>query len=269
MEQAEEEWGRDEPGKQREITVSLFFFSLQLSRTRGRHSERRVASCTPSSTLDSYALARGSCIDCPFAVRRLLQLLLVLLILSWRPPSSSGPAQPAVSRVTGGMAGCAKRCKQGLVKFVLSLHRLVTGTLSKGSLPSGESKANLPGCTAVPSAGVRAQTCVPQTAQKRASDPSCSTVSTDSSHCQSRSELEPAGAAIYGAALQSVGVFDHQALSYSLGLAPACEQLTHRLRARPPRSSRSMGFVLMTQTTLSQFEAQVQFSLPLPLVSLS
>lgn len=30
------------------------------------------------------------------------------------------------------MAGCAKRCKQGFVKFVLSLHRLVTGTLIKG-----------------------------------------------------------------------------------------------------------------------------------------
>ncbi|CAB1337103.1 unnamed protein product, partial [Coregonus sp. 'balchen'] len=29
------------------------------------------------------------------------------------------------------MAGCAKRCKQGLVKFVLSLHKLVTGTLKK------------------------------------------------------------------------------------------------------------------------------------------
>lgn len=30
------------------------------------------------------------------------------------------------------MTGCAKRCKQGFVKFVLSLHRLVTGTLIKG-----------------------------------------------------------------------------------------------------------------------------------------
>uniref|UniRef100_A0AAQ5YFQ2 EF-hand domain-containing protein n=1 Tax=Amphiprion ocellaris TaxID=80972 RepID=A0AAQ5YFQ2_AMPOC len=29
------------------------------------------------------------------------------------------------------MAGCAKRCKQGLVKFALSLHKLVTGTLNK------------------------------------------------------------------------------------------------------------------------------------------
>ncbi|KAJ3587183.1 hypothetical protein NHX12_010781 [Muraenolepis orangiensis] len=28
------------------------------------------------------------------------------------------------------MAGCAKRCKQGLVKFAVSLHRLVTGTLT-------------------------------------------------------------------------------------------------------------------------------------------
>lgn len=32
----------------------------------------------------------------------------------------------------GEMTGCAKRCKQGFVKFVLSLHRLVTGTLIKG-----------------------------------------------------------------------------------------------------------------------------------------
>uniref|UniRef100_A0A3B5AVN7 Potassium voltage-gated channel interacting protein 1 n=1 Tax=Stegastes partitus TaxID=144197 RepID=A0A3B5AVN7_9TELE len=29
------------------------------------------------------------------------------------------------------MAGCAKRCKQGLVKFALSLHKLVTGSLIK------------------------------------------------------------------------------------------------------------------------------------------
>uniref|UniRef100_A0A8C4HGK8 EF-hand domain-containing protein n=1 Tax=Dicentrarchus labrax TaxID=13489 RepID=A0A8C4HGK8_DICLA len=29
------------------------------------------------------------------------------------------------------MTGCAKRCKQGLVKFALSLHKLVTGTLIK------------------------------------------------------------------------------------------------------------------------------------------
>ncbi|XP_072295811.1 A-type potassium channel modulatory protein KCNIP1-like isoform X1 [Eucyclogobius newberryi] len=29
------------------------------------------------------------------------------------------------------MAGCAKRCKQGLVKFAISVHKLVTGTLSK------------------------------------------------------------------------------------------------------------------------------------------
>ena len=30
------------------------------------------------------------------------------------------------------MTGGAKRCKQGLVKFALSLHKLVTGTLIKG-----------------------------------------------------------------------------------------------------------------------------------------
>uniref|UniRef100_A0A3Q3DCI3 Potassium voltage-gated channel interacting protein 1 n=1 Tax=Hippocampus comes TaxID=109280 RepID=A0A3Q3DCI3_HIPCM len=29
------------------------------------------------------------------------------------------------------MAGCAKRCKRAVVKFVLSLHKLLTGTLSK------------------------------------------------------------------------------------------------------------------------------------------
>ncbi|KAM9413802.1 A-type potassium channel modulatory protein KCNIP1-like isoform 4-T6 [Salvelinus alpinus] len=32
------------------------------------------------------------------------------------------------------MAGCAKRCKQGLVKCVLSLHKLVTGTLNKDKI---------------------------------------------------------------------------------------------------------------------------------------
>ncbi|KAM3612441.1 uncharacterized protein V6R79_008428 [Siganus canaliculatus] len=32
------------------------------------------------------------------------------------------------------MTGCAKRCKQGLVKFALSLHKLVTGTLIKVDL---------------------------------------------------------------------------------------------------------------------------------------
>nr|XP_023845396.1 Kv channel-interacting protein 1-like isoform X2 [Salvelinus alpinus] len=32
------------------------------------------------------------------------------------------------------MAGCAKRCKQGLVKFVLSLHKLITGTLKKDKI---------------------------------------------------------------------------------------------------------------------------------------
>ncbi|KAK0144861.1 hypothetical protein N1851_016568 [Merluccius polli] len=36
-----------------------------------------------------------------------------------------------LSMVSGSMAGCAKRCKQGLVKFAVSLHRLVTGTLIK------------------------------------------------------------------------------------------------------------------------------------------
>src|SRR4029434_8523499 len=30
------------------------------------------------------------------------------------------------------MSGCAKRCKRGLVKFAFSLHKLVTGTLTKG-----------------------------------------------------------------------------------------------------------------------------------------
>src|SRR4029434_6177280 len=29
------------------------------------------------------------------------------------------------------MSGCAKRCKRGLVKFAFSLHKLVTGTLTK------------------------------------------------------------------------------------------------------------------------------------------
>uniref|UniRef100_A0A8C7KU95 EF-hand domain-containing protein n=1 Tax=Oncorhynchus kisutch TaxID=8019 RepID=A0A8C7KU95_ONCKI len=32
------------------------------------------------------------------------------------------------------MAGCAKRCKQGLVKCVLSLYKLVTGTLNKDKI---------------------------------------------------------------------------------------------------------------------------------------
>ncbi|KAM9511921.1 A-type potassium channel modulatory protein KCNIP1-like isoform 1-T2 [Salvelinus alpinus] len=32
------------------------------------------------------------------------------------------------------MAGCAKRCKQGLVKSVLSLHKLITGTLKKDKI---------------------------------------------------------------------------------------------------------------------------------------
>ncbi|KAM6953312.1 uncharacterized protein FYW47_013919 [Aplochiton taeniatus] len=31
------------------------------------------------------------------------------------------------------MSGCAQRCKRGLVKFAMSLHKLVTGTLIKGS----------------------------------------------------------------------------------------------------------------------------------------
>lgn len=53
-------------------------------------------------------------------------------IWTWEPLSCSGPAQPIVSQVPVRMTGCAKRCKQGLVKFALSLHKLVTGTLIKG-----------------------------------------------------------------------------------------------------------------------------------------
>lgn len=37
-----------------------------------------------------------------------------------------------VLQVTVRMTGCAKRCKQGIIKFALSLHKLVTGTLNKG-----------------------------------------------------------------------------------------------------------------------------------------
>ncbi|KAM7389763.1 hypothetical protein PAMP_023721 [Pampus punctatissimus] len=59
------------------------------------------------------------------------RVLLLLLILFWKPLFGSGPAPPAVSWVTVRMTGCAKRCKQGLVKFALSLHKLVTGTLIK------------------------------------------------------------------------------------------------------------------------------------------
>ncbi|KAI3351181.1 hypothetical protein L3Q82_005740 [Scortum barcoo] len=51
-----------------------------------------------------------------------------------RPSSCPGPAQPVVSGVTVRMTGCAKRCKQGLIKFALSLHKLVTGTLIKGAV---------------------------------------------------------------------------------------------------------------------------------------
>lgn len=38
----------------------------------------------------------------------------------------------AAPQVAVTMAGCAKRCQQGLVKFASSLHKLITGTLIKG-----------------------------------------------------------------------------------------------------------------------------------------
>ncbi|KAI9538879.1 hypothetical protein NQZ68_008956 [Dissostichus eleginoides] len=32
------------------------------------------------------------------------------------------------------MSGCAKRCKQGLIKFAVTMHKLLTGTLIKVDL---------------------------------------------------------------------------------------------------------------------------------------
>ncbi|KAF0039733.1 hypothetical protein F2P81_007968 [Scophthalmus maximus] len=106
-----------------------------LSRTKGNtgrkeHSFPLLPLCwirtpLPEVVVLIATLLREGCYSCWWWV----------LILPWKPPSCPGPAQPAVSQVTVSMAGCAKRCKQGLVKFALSLHKLVTGTLIK-DIPS-------------------------------------------------------------------------------------------------------------------------------------
>lgn len=113
--------GEGNPG---EITASPFFSlprSLSLCVPAARQGERR---CSSESARSSRGLLRSASGD--KKKRREAEGGKA------RTRRRCGCAEPAVSRLVGRMTGCAKRCKQGLVKFALSLHKLVTGTLIKG-----------------------------------------------------------------------------------------------------------------------------------------
>lgn len=106
--------------RQAKITVSVFFLLLPAEQGERQHSEN--STLRPAAFMHSTRRRKGNS-----ALMKTGKCC-----IHW---SGLRNHQFLHSHFVTGhakMTGCAKRCKHGFVKFVLSLHRLVTGTLIKG-----------------------------------------------------------------------------------------------------------------------------------------